>query len=161
QVEQKINQIDNVSKDMTLWGQSGSRVFKGSLLVIPMETSILYVEPIYIQASGSTSIPEVRKIIVGSQRGDEIRFGTGTTLDEALSQLLGESFSVSEGAGGTTLPGEDGEQDGEQDGEKPDEAPGEGEEDKPDAAMIEELLRKYNMIREQLDEMGRMIRELQ
>ncbi|MDD5604211.1 MAG: UPF0182 family protein, partial [Eubacteriales bacterium] len=157
QVEQKINQIDNVSKDMTLWGQSGSRVFKGSLLVIPMETSILYVEPIYIQASGSTSIPEVRKIIVGSQRGNEIRFGTGTTLDEALSQLLGESFSVSEGAGGTTLPGEN----GEQDGEKPDETPEEGEEDKTDAAMIEELLRKYDMIREQLDEMGKMIRELQ
>ncbi|MDX1359580.1 MAG: UPF0182 family protein, partial [Clostridia bacterium] len=49
QIEVKINQIDSISKNMTLWGQSGSDVYKGSLLVIPIENSVLYVEPIYIE----------------------------------------------------------------------------------------------------------------
>lgn len=110
QVEVKINQIDEVSKDMSLWNQSGSRVFKGNLLVIPIEESVLYVEPIYIQSTGESSIPEVRKIIVGYQVGEEFKYGTGTTLDEALSELFAGVIPApppdAPPAGGGTPPAE-------------------------------------------------------
>lgn len=88
QIEVKIKQIDKISKDMTLWGQSGSDVYKGSLLVIPVESSILYVEPIYIRASGNSSIPEVREIVVGYQSGDEFIYGIGTNLGEAIKEMF-------------------------------------------------------------------------
>lgn len=88
QIEVKINQIDSVSKNMTLWGQSGSDVYKGSLLVIPIENSVLYVEPIYIEASGTASIPEVRQIITGYQVGDQFIYGIGSNVSEALVNMF-------------------------------------------------------------------------
>ena len=87
QVEVKINQIDSISKDITLWSQSGSDVFKGNLLVIPIENSILYVEPIYIKSTGN-AIPEVRRIITGFQEGNEFRYGIGTDLKSALNNMF-------------------------------------------------------------------------
>jgi len=88
QVEASINSIDKVSKDISLWDQSGSRVFKGSLLVVPVEDSILYVEPIYVQASGPSSIPQVREIVIGYQEGDEFKYGIGENLNAALNNLF-------------------------------------------------------------------------
>lgn len=88
QVESYINTIDKVSKDMTLWGQGGSRVYKGNLLVIPIESTILYVEPIYLQSTGQSAIPQVKEIIVGYQKGEDFKYGIGANLDEALSQLF-------------------------------------------------------------------------
>ncbi|MBN1622946.1 MAG: UPF0182 family protein [Clostridia bacterium] len=88
QIEVKINQIDSVSKNMTLWGQSGSEVYKGSLLVIPIENSVLYIEPIYIEAAGTASIPEVRLIITGYQVGDQFIYGIGTNVSEALISMF-------------------------------------------------------------------------
>lgn len=87
QVEASINSIDKVSKDISLWGQSGSRVFKGSLLVVPVEDSILYVEPIYVQASGPSSIPQVREVVIGYQKEDEFIYGIGANLTEAINDL--------------------------------------------------------------------------
>lgn len=104
QVEANINSIDKVSKDMTLWGQSGSRVFKGSLLVIPIEDSILYVEPIYIQSSGASSIPQVRELVVGFQRGEDFKYGVGANLTEALNNML-VNAGASGGVGATTAAG--------------------------------------------------------
>ncbi|MET1124919.1 MAG: UPF0182 family protein [Archaeoglobaceae archaeon] len=63
QVEARIDQDPELSKLFTLWGQMGSEVIRGNLLVVPIKNSLLYVEPIYLQAE-STKIPELRGVIV-------------------------------------------------------------------------------------------------
>lgn len=88
QVEVNINQISEISESITLWGQGGSDVFKGSLLVIPIENSVLYVEPIYIKSKSASSIPQVKKVIVGYQQGADFKHGIGDNLDDALSNLF-------------------------------------------------------------------------
>ncbi len=88
QVDVNINQISEISQTKTLLGQKGSKVFNGSLLVIPIENSVLYVEPIYIQSESESSIPQVRKVVVGFQKGNDFRHGVGDTLDEALTNLF-------------------------------------------------------------------------
>jgi uncharacterized membrane protein (UPF0182 family) len=137
QVEVKINQVDEVSKDMTLWGQSGSRVFKGNLLVIPIEESVLYVEPIYIQAAGESSIPEVREIVVGYQKGEEFKYGIGTSLDEALSQL----FKGVVPAPAATAPPQ----------------PAKNAQEAAREKLIMDITEKYNSLKKQLDELGALL----
>ncbi|MEN8908399.1 MAG: UPF0182 family protein [Clostridiales bacterium] len=140
QIEDKINQIDSISKDMTLWGTSGSEVFKGNLLVIPIENSLLYVEPIYIKSS-SKSIPEVRLIVAGYQDGNEFKYGIGTDLDLAINDLFGITESEDK-----TKTGETNNKDDEK------------EEDK-DKEKIDEIKEKYDDIKKQLDELGKILEE--
>ncbi|HUS80286.1 MAG TPA: UPF0182 family protein, partial [Armatimonadota bacterium] len=75
---------------MTLWGTQGSRVIRGNLLVIPLADSIIYVEPLYLEAE-DTGLPELRKVIV--VYGTAIQLGD--TLDQALANLFGEMPAVS------------------------------------------------------------------
>ncbi len=79
QIEARIDQEPMVSQLITLWSQKGSRVIRGNLLVIPIETSVLYVEPLYLQAEKS-EIPELTRIIVVYEN----RVVIGETLKEAL-----------------------------------------------------------------------------
>src|ERR687885_1362142 len=65
QIEARINQEPAISAQVTLWSQQGSQVLRGNLLVIPLEDSILYVQPLYIQAQ-SSPLPELKRIIVAS-----------------------------------------------------------------------------------------------
>jgi uncharacterized membrane protein (UPF0182 family) len=65
QIEARINQEPSISSQITLWGQQGSQVVRGNLLVIPIEDSVLYVQPLYLQAQ-SNPLPELRRIIVAS-----------------------------------------------------------------------------------------------
>jgi uncharacterized membrane protein (UPF0182 family) len=139
QIEDKINQIDSISEDMTLWGTSGSEVFKGNLLVIPIENSLLYVEPIYIKSS-SKSIPEVRRIVVGYQDGNEFKYGIGTNLDNAIKDL----FDITEED--TETQNEDNNTD-------------ETEEDNKE--NLDNIKEKYDEIQKQLDELGELISELE
>lgn len=88
QVEVNINQISEISEKLTLWGQQSSKVFKGSLLVIPIENSVLYVEPIYIQSDSQSSIPQVKKVVVGYQEGADFKHGIGDDLNGALDDLF-------------------------------------------------------------------------
>src|SRR5699024_7589069 len=67
-----------------LWSQGGSKVIRGNLLVIPIEDTLLYVEPLYIESSNRTSLPEVKRIIVSY--GDKIVMQS--TLDESLDALI-------------------------------------------------------------------------
>ena len=83
QVESRINQNTDISQQLSLWNQQGSRVYRGNLLVIPMDDSILYVEPLYLQAENSR-IPELKRVIAGF--GDEIVMET--SLDKALTRLF-------------------------------------------------------------------------
>jgi hypothetical protein len=62
QIEALINQNTEVSEQITLWNQSGSRVIRGNLLVIPIGNSILYVTPLYLRAQ-SGQLPELKRVI--------------------------------------------------------------------------------------------------
>jgi len=63
QIDARIDQDPEISKQLTLWGQGGSKVIRGSLLVIPIEESLLYVEPIYLGAEKG-QLPELKRIVV-------------------------------------------------------------------------------------------------
>lgn len=84
-IESRIDQDSNISPQLTLWSQKGSNVLRGNLLVIPIENSLLYVEPIYLKADNENSLPEMKRVIVGYK--DKIVMER--TLDEALSKIFG------------------------------------------------------------------------
>lgn len=86
QIEARIDQNEIISQNLTLWGEGGSIVIRGNLLVIPMNNSLLYIEPLYIQAANSDSPPEVKQVIAAF--GDDIVMAN--TLEEALTRLFGE-----------------------------------------------------------------------
>lgn len=84
QIENRINQDGKISKQLNLWSQGGSEVIRGNLLVIPIEDTILYVEPIYIESSNATSLPEVKRVVLAY--GDRIVMEK--TFDAALDEML-------------------------------------------------------------------------
>ncbi|NLW92191.1 MAG: UPF0182 family protein [Syntrophomonadaceae bacterium] len=86
QIESRIDQDTEISQQFSLWDQGGSNVYRGNLLVIPMDNSILYIEPIYLQAENSR-LPELKRIIAGF--GDKVVMEP--SLDRALKRLFGES----------------------------------------------------------------------
>jgi len=85
QLETKIDQDRFLSGQLTLWDQRGSRVIRGNVLAIPVDTTILYVEPIYLQAE-TAAYPELRVVVV--MHGDN--FSYAETLEEALLGLFEE-----------------------------------------------------------------------
>jgi uncharacterized membrane protein (UPF0182 family) len=66
QVEARINQDQAISPQLTLWNQQGSEVIQGTLLVIPIEESLIYIRPLYLRAAGG-KIPELKRVIVAYQ----------------------------------------------------------------------------------------------
>ncbi len=64
QINARIDQDAYISQQITLWGQVGSQVIRGSLLIIPIEDSLLYVQPLYLAASDRVGLPELRRVIV-------------------------------------------------------------------------------------------------
>src|SRR5690554_2525835 len=84
QIENRINQDSYISQQLNLWSQGGSNVIRGNLLAIPIEDTILYVEPIYIESSNDTSLPEVKQVIIAY--GDHIVMES--SFDRALDRLL-------------------------------------------------------------------------
>jgi uncharacterized membrane protein (UPF0182 family) len=83
QIEARIDQQTEISQQFTLWGQVGSRVIRGNLLAIPIEQSILYVEPIYLEAS-TGELPELKRVIVSFDKNVVME----RTLDAALSAVF-------------------------------------------------------------------------
>jgi uncharacterized membrane protein (UPF0182 family) len=65
QIEARISQEPAISSQITLWGQQGSQVLRGNLLVIPLEDAVLYLQPLYIQAQNSP-LPELKRVVVAS-----------------------------------------------------------------------------------------------
>ena len=84
QIEALIDQHPEISAQLSLWSQRGSEVIRGQVLVIPIDRSILYVQPLYLKAENS-DLPELKRVIVAS--GNRIRWAE--TLDEALWGLVG------------------------------------------------------------------------
>jgi hypothetical protein len=92
QIEATIDQDTTISRQLTLWDQRGSRVIRGNLLVIPIDQSFLYVEPVFLIAEG-TNIPQLKRVIVG----DGNHLAMESTLAEALQVVFGERLSIPEG----------------------------------------------------------------
>ena len=84
QIAARAIQNPVISQQISLWNQSGSNVSSGNLLVIPIETSLLYVMPVYL-VSTSTQIPELKRVIVAL--GDKVAMEP--TLNEALAAVVG------------------------------------------------------------------------
>lgn len=84
QVEAQIDQNTEISKEFSLWASSGAKYSRGDLFVIPIGTSLMYVEPVYLEASNQ-AIPEVKRVIVAYQE----RIAYEATLSEALVSLFG------------------------------------------------------------------------
>ncbi len=84
QIVNRINQDTEISRQITLWDQKGSEVIRGELLVIPIEESLIYVQPIYLRAEGGT-IPELKRVVVAHEN----RVAMGETLEEGLDALFG------------------------------------------------------------------------
>lgn len=85
QIEAQIDQNTEISKEFSLWNSSGSKYRRGDLFVIPINNSIMYVEPVYLEASNQ-AIPEMKRVIVAY--GDKIAYES--TLEDALADLFGE-----------------------------------------------------------------------
>ena len=84
QIDARINQDAFISQQLTLWNQRGSEVIRGSMLVIPIEKSLLYVQPLYLVAD-KAGLPELRRVIVAY--GDEVVMEQ--TLELALQRIFG------------------------------------------------------------------------
>ena len=89
QIESRIDQESEISQLLTLWSQRGSNVIRGNLLVIPMNNSVLYVEPIFLQAEGG-GIPELRRVIVSYKNQIIMR----ENLEEALKAMFEEGAGL-------------------------------------------------------------------
>jgi uncharacterized membrane protein (UPF0182 family) len=83
QVETKIDQDRHLSGQLTLWDQRGSKVIRGNVLAIPIEKTLIYVEPIYLQAE-TAAYPELRLVAV--MHGDNLSYAE--TFDQALEGLV-------------------------------------------------------------------------
>jgi len=87
QIEARIDQNAQLSAQLTLWNQQGSRVVRGSLLVIPVGRGLLYAEPIYLQAQQSP-MPELRLVVLALQD----RLAYGPTFEAAMAGLFGQAL---------------------------------------------------------------------
>ncbi len=88
QIESRIDQNPEISQALTLWSQRGSKVVRGNLLVIPIERSLLYVEPLYLLAERS-ELPELRRVLVA--------FGDSVAMEDTLEEALKAVFAAASG----------------------------------------------------------------
>jgi len=86
QIEARVNQNTEISQQISLWNQMGSRVIRGNLLVVPIDNSLLYVSPLYLRAQ-SGQLPELKRVIAAY--GDRVVMED--TLPEALAALFQRS----------------------------------------------------------------------
>jgi len=84
QIESRIDQDQNISKDLTLWNQQGSHVLRGNIIALPVSGGFLYVESIYIQAT-EARMPQLKKVVLAM--GDRLIYRD--TFNEALAELTG------------------------------------------------------------------------
>ena len=86
QIEARINQNTDISQQISLWNQMGSRVIRGNLLVVPIENSLLYVSPLYLRAE-SGQLPELKRVIAA--------YGDRVVMEESLPVALAALFKES------------------------------------------------------------------
>ncbi len=95
QIDARIDQDAYISQQLTLWGQHGSQVIRGSLLIIPIEHSLLYVQPLFLVATDQVGLPELRRVIVA--------YGNNVVMDNTLEAALQRLLSGNPSANPPTL----------------------------------------------------------
>ncbi|MGI9626367.1 MAG: UPF0182 family protein, partial [Longimicrobiales bacterium] len=85
QVGGRINQNTTISGEFTLLGQQGSEIVQGNMLVVPVEESVVYVQPVYLQGTAQNALPELKRVVVVF----EDRIIMRPTLNEAISVIFG------------------------------------------------------------------------
>ncbi len=98
QITNRINQDAEISRQISLWDQRGSEVIRGSLLVIPIEEALIYIQPIYLRAEGG-KIPELKRVIVAYEN----RIAMEETLDSALASVFGGRVAQDKETDGTVV----------------------------------------------------------
>jgi len=93
QVQAEINADPDVQGELNILRLGGSRVINGNLLTLPVGGGLLYVQPVYVQSTGETAYPILRRVV--TVFGDEVGFAS--TLDEALNQVFGGDSGVTTG----------------------------------------------------------------
>ncbi len=96
QIEARIDQDTDISQLITLWDQSGSSVIRGNTLVIPIEDSILYIEPLYLEAVEAGTLPQLKRVIAA--------YGDRLTMQESLDEALSVLFGAAPSGPGVTIP---------------------------------------------------------
>lgn len=102
QIEARIDQDPEISRQIALWDQRGSRVIRGNLMVIPLENAFLYVEPVFLIAE-TNNIPQLQRVIVSV--GESISMQP--TIEEAILDIFGQQAELNEilpGIPPTTAP---------------------------------------------------------
>jgi len=97
QVVARVNQDQAISPQITLWNQQGSQVIQGTLLVVPIEESLLYIRPLYLRAAGGR-IPELKRVIVAHQN----QIVMEDTLEASLERIFPSGQAASAPAAGPT-----------------------------------------------------------
>ena len=93
QAQNNFNADADVSKELNLLQSGSTNVVRGNLLTLPLGGGLVYVQPVYVKSSGSTSFPLLKKVLVAF--GDQVGFAD--TLDEALDQVFGGDSGASAG----------------------------------------------------------------
>jgi len=101
QVDNRIKSTPEVSRQLTLLNQQGSTVIQGSLQLIPVGNSILYIRPFYVQAAGPSGFPQFRFVVVAYGGQDPV---VALTVDQGLAQLFGQAPPAELPGGGTPTP---------------------------------------------------------
>lgn len=131
QIEKKIDQIDLLSEKKNRLGQSGSFVSTGSTILLPMGRHILYITPVYINASGMSGTPKILDVVAGYQLENDFVYGIGKNLSEALENLLNKNpEEISE------------------------------EKDRQNDAKVNDLMNQLNDLKKQLEDLQTLIENL-
>jgi uncharacterized membrane protein (UPF0182 family) len=119
-VESRIDQNTSISEEMTLWSQQGSRVLRGNMVIVPIENSLIYVEPIYLVSDNENSLPEMKRVIVSYK--DKI------VMEETLEKAFNKLFNIEKE---------------EENKEEPDKLPNKPEENE-EVKEIKQLIKRAN-----------------
>ena len=100
QMDARIDQDPDISKDLSLWNQKGSEVIRGQIIVLPVDQTFLYVEPIYIQ-SAEARMPQLKKVVIAT--GNEMIYRN--SYEEAIMALGQMTSSAATGPATVAAPG--------------------------------------------------------
>lgn len=140
QIESRIDQDTEISRQLAIWNQKGSSVMRGNLLTLPIKDNFLFVEPIYLKSTNTDSIPEMKRIVVSY----EDKLVMSPTLEEALTEIFGKDIPWL--TGHKLAP--------------PEEPAGENEETAPADNNLTDILDQIKKIRDMLDSLENQVTEL-
>ncbi|WP_251862154.1 UPF0182 family protein [Clostridium sp. Marseille-Q2269] len=84
--KQKINQDTSISKELSLWNKEGSQVQYGDTIILPIKNSLIYIEPLYLRASGKNSIPEMKRLILSYND----KLVLASSIEDGIKQIFND-----------------------------------------------------------------------